>query len=209
MLDHNSSFPCFPAYLWIIISFKKKKHLSPPTSDIDDHVCTKRGVSSDSSPDRSKIPRIHSGKFSPKLLVEQRSNFREVFLSQWRDMTWHDITMSGINQKNSSHDSGQIIATPGEVTPNEVCVRESSPNPFNACSGIILICPDDCPNEMKYPPKLTTVACYQLSSLSFHLSVVKDGRNTWRIQTHHRCWFYQRFVVFLTLNRMEMIIIPL
>ena len=40
----------------IIISFKKKKHLSPLTSDIDDHVCTKRGVSSDPSPHRSKIP---------------------------------------------------------------------------------------------------------------------------------------------------------
>ena len=66
----------------IIISFKKKKHLSPLTSDIDDHVCTKRGVSSDPSPHRSKIPRIHSGKFPPKLLAEQRSNFREVFLSQ-------------------------------------------------------------------------------------------------------------------------------
>ena len=26
----------------IIISFKKKKHLSPLTSDIDDHVCTKK-----------------------------------------------------------------------------------------------------------------------------------------------------------------------
>ena len=57
------------------------------TSDMDDHVCTKRDVSSDTSPHRSKIPRIHSGKFPPKLLVEQRSNFREVFLSQWHDMT--------------------------------------------------------------------------------------------------------------------------
>lgn len=52
------------------------------TSDMDDHVCTKRDVSSDTSPHRSKIPRIHSGKFPPKLLAEQRSNFREVFLSQ-------------------------------------------------------------------------------------------------------------------------------
>ena len=51
----------------------------------------------------------------------------------------------------------------------------------------------------------------QVDGLSYHLDlVVKDGRNTWRIQTGSTgVGFYQRFVVFFTLNRMEMIIIPL
>ncbi len=38
--------------------------------------------------------------------------------------------------------SGQIIATSADVTPNGGLVRESFQNPLNSGLGIIVICPD-------------------------------------------------------------------
>ena len=40
--------------------------------------------------------------------------------------------------------SGQIIATPAEVTPNDGLERESPPNPLNSGLGIIAFYPEKC-----------------------------------------------------------------
>ena len=39
--------------------------------------------------------------------------------------------------------SGQIIATSAEVTPNGGLVRKSNQNPLNSGLGMIVICPDE------------------------------------------------------------------